>query len=320
MNRSKSYLTVFILSFILFVACAENPEHAMRAENTEEQNTPGVYAASEAMESEEASQTQEVSISDVVSSSTQPFVGADKKFIRKADLRFEVDDVYRSTAQIEQIAIRQGGFVTSGDLQSQVIRTETYPTDQESAIEVTEYETNCYVTLRVPAENLHQTLTQVAGEVKFLHKRTLEADDVTLKLVEQEMAQKRAQNGQKRLTGDRKRIKSKNLAELENLAYHRETDRDLAILRHFSLEDEVAYSTITIAMVQDHQITQKVVPNLNAIRENNAPGFGQRLGKNLAFGFELIQEIVLALMNVWPFLLVLSIVAGIVIRKTKAKK
>jgi predicted ATP-dependent protease len=108
-------LTLALISAVLF-SC-----------NKSEIST-GDYAETEAI-SVDSSMVISDSISSVASLNVK-----DKQFIKTASVEMEVKDVYETTISVEKFLVTIGGFVTSSQLNSQILSEETYNTSDENAM------------------------------------------------------------------------------------------------------------------------------------------------------------------------------------------
>ena len=232
----------------------------------------------------------------------------DKKFIKTADLVFSVEDVYQSTINIEEVLIANEGFLINSNLYAEVIRSQTFTKSPEMNVLVEEFETRNHITIRVPSENLHNTLLAIADEIVFLDSRSISADDVGLKLLAEELTQKRnaksAQNLQN-IANNGGKLYDKVYAE--QLAFERETQKDISKLQELSIEDKVAYSTVTIAIYQNTELRSKELPNFDVYREQFELSYASELKDALANSFDLIKGVFTFILSVWPVLLILFI-------------
>ena len=74
-----------------------------------------------------------------------------KKFIRTAELRFQVENVVKNTLEIEKIATNNGGFIAESNLENELGFQKTVPISRDSAIETTEIGLKSNITLYLDA-------------------------------------------------------------------------------------------------------------------------------------------------------------------------
>jgi len=140
--------------------------------------------------------------SNAVSSSAAVEKNSDshRKFIRTADLRFRAKNTVKSTYDIEDITVSHGGFVTSTELRSQIEDVHTTPVSSDSSLETTKYTVVNNMTIRVPNTQLDSTLKDIARNIEYLDYRTIQAEDVALQILSNNMTQKRIYKNETRLT------------------------------------------------------------------------------------------------------------------------
>ena len=136
------------------------------------------------------------------SSAAKVFKDSIKKFIRTADVKFKVKAVINTTYDIENICSANGGFVTSTNLTSDIIKSEETPVNEDSILQTTSYNVTNNIILRVPNNKLDTTLKEIAKNISYLNYRIIKADDVCLQMFGNTLAQKRLAKQEARLTND----------------------------------------------------------------------------------------------------------------------
>lgn len=114
-------------------------------------------------------------------------------------MRFKVKNVAKSTYAIENTVARFGGFVSSTELRSNIINTSTAKKSNDSLVETTRFVVENNMIIRVPNTLLDTTLKTIARQIDYLDYRIIKADDVSLKLLSNDLSQKRNQDNQKRV-------------------------------------------------------------------------------------------------------------------------
>ena len=122
-----------------------------------------------------------------------------QKFIRTADIKFKVKNVIRSTYAIENATQKFGGFVTYTNLQSTIQNQIKTKISQDSTLETTKYTVENNITIRVPNTQLDTVIKSIAKQIDFLDFRVIKADDVSLKLLSNQLSQKRSTHTEKRV-------------------------------------------------------------------------------------------------------------------------
>lgn len=228
-----------------------------------------------------------------------------QKFIRTADIKFKVKNVVKSTYAIENATQKFGGFVTYTNLQSNIHDQIKTKISQDSTLETTKYTVENNITIRVPNTQLDTIIKTIAKQIDFLDFRIIKADDVSLKLLSNQLSQKRSTNTEKRIEKaiDEKGKKINDIMEAENtLANQKEANDDRAI-DNLSLQDQINFSTVTLQLYQNETIRQEIMPgekNSNAYK----PNLGVQILDSLKNGWYILESVFVFLINLWPFILI----------------
>lgn len=249
-------------------------------------------------------------VSDVVSSSAAvEKKDSDRKFVRTADLQFKVKNVAKSTYSIENVTNKFGGFVTYTNLQSHVNDKEETRVSQDSILETTKYTVENDITIRVPNTKLDTLLKSIAREIDFLDSRVIKADDVTLQLLANKMAQKRSASTENRIEKaiDEKGKKLNNVIDAEeNLAAKKEQN-DTAKLNNLSLNDQVNFSTVSIKLYQREAIKHELYASEKSINKYR-PHLGLQIWDSLKTGWYMLESIIAFIVQLWALILIGALV------------
>ncbi|WP_202703669.1 DUF4349 domain-containing protein [Flavobacterium sp. UGB4466] len=228
-----------------------------------------------------------------------------QKFIRTADIKFKVKNVVKSTYAIENTTQKFGGFVTYTSLQSTIrdqVKTKISP---DSTLETTKYTVQNDITIRVPNTQLDTVIKIIAKQIDFLDFRLIKADDVSLKLLSNQLSQKRSTVTQKRVEKaiDTKGKKINDVMEAENALANQKEANDNSIIENLSLEDQINFSTITLQLYQNETIKQEIIASE---KDSDAykPNLGIQIIDSLKNGWYILETIFVFLINLWPFLLI----------------
>ena len=226
------------------------------------------------------------------------------KFIRTADLKFKVQSVVQSTHDIEDVTARQGGFVTYTNLSSTIEQSSSVPVSSDSSLETTYFGVTNSMILRVPNNRLDTTLKEIARTVDYLDFRIIKADDVSLQIFSNELAQKRGRQHQNRLQTDIDTRKSKlaEVTQAEEILSTGQEETDRSQIANLALAGQIRYSTVNLNFYQREGVRTETV----AIRKEQppyVPPFGNRLLGSVRSGWLILQELVLFLTRLWPLLL-----------------
>ena len=231
--------------------------------------------------------------------------GSKQKFVRTADLKFKVKSVTKSTYAIENIVSKHGGFVSFTDLKSNINEKSETQISQDSTLETTRFTVDNTVTIRVPNTQLDTVLKSMAKQIDFLDSRLIKADEVSLQLLSNQLAQKRLNKHQKRLENDidTKGKKLKEINEVENNVLDKETESDSTIINNLSLQDQVNFSTVTLYLYQRESIKTEFFANEKSANSYR-PNIGLQIWESVKTGWYILEKIISFLVVLWPFALI----------------
>lgn len=293
-NRTKLGLALLLFGFAFACKQAETLDNA--AETVADSTAVGTISSNAAVQKKESN----------------------RKFVRTADLKFKVKNVAKSTYAIENIVTKNGGFVTFTDLKSNINEKSETKISQDSTLETTRFTVDNTITLRVPNTQLDTVLKSMVNQIAFLDSRLIKADDVSLQLLSNKMAQKRLTSHQKRLEKgiDTKGKKLNDITNAEDKVLGRATESDETVLQNLSLEDRVNYSTVTLYLYQRESVLQEMVPNEKSINAYR-PHLGLQIWDGLKTGWFMFEAIIAFVVQLWAILLI--VIIGILAYRKFAK-
>lgn len=252
-------------------------------------------------------------VSDSISSAASMKI-KDKQFIKTADVNMEVKDVYNATIAIEKSVQELGGFVTKSNLQSNVVSENTYNTSDEEAMLVKKYQTENTMQVRIPTEKLGELLTAINTNKLFLNSRSINAEDVTANIKYSELEGKRNQKTSENIS------KLKTNKDKVNMDDGNMSEGNAQKLASMNMADNLKYSTIDIYIKEPQlRIAEIAVTNTTSIDNKYRYNFIYDAKDGFVYGFYLIQRIIVALINIWPILLISAAIIYF-LRKRKVSK
>jgi Domain of unknown function (DUF4349) len=227
-----------------------------------------------------------------------------QKFIRTADIKFKVKNVVKSTYAIENATQKFGGFVTYTNLQSNIHEQIKSKISQDSTLETTKYTVENNITIRVPNTQLDTVIKTIAKQIDFLDFRVIKADDVSLKLLSNQLSQKRSSTTEKRVEKaiDTKGKKINDIIEAENTLANQKEANDNRTIDNLSLQDQVNFSTITLQLYQNETIRHETMASEKSSNDYK-PHLGLQILDSLKNGWYILESIFVFLINLWPFIL-----------------
>ena len=237
-----------------------------------------------------------------------------RKFVRTADIKFKVRNVAQSTYKIENAVGKFGGIVTNTDLQSQIEDRSQMKVSADSTLQTTKYSVRNNITLRIPNTKLDTVIKSIAKEIDYLDLRVIKADDVSLQLLAADLSQQRFSDHTKRLQNDidQKGKKLNDISNAENEVLNKKEQSDNARIQNLSMQDQIKYSTITLAIYQNETIKSELV----AIEKNNKAygNFGLEIMDGLKTGWYILASMVAFIVPLWSLVL-LALLSIFIYRK-----
>ncbi|SMC53158.1 DUF4349 domain-containing protein [Moheibacter sediminis] len=288
MKKSRIILPVAFL-FIMF-SCEQRGGY-------EESGYSGGEPAVESISIDSAAGNSEIPLSSTVATYQDP----ERKFIRTADLSMEVENVYKSTTTIEKNLAEIGGFVTQSNLTSNIISTETFAVDTDSAKEVKKYSVQNSMTVRVPQMQLGNFLNSLSSEMKFLNFRNIAAEDVSLSFIMSGLEKGRLDKTSGKL--DKITDESGRISDKQNIV--NDVDEKQSQINHhkistMKMKDNVAYSSVTLFLTEKEKIAETMIINPKSYDQKYRTGFWYRAENSIQDGFYFSQTLLVGLLYLWP--------------------
>lgn len=253
------------------------------------------------MQEQEAQVDADAPTAQQLTSSAATYTDAQRKFIRTARAQFRVADVYRSALAIEDVAAAQGGFVIRNDISAQTGAVQRRPKGEGKLLELAEYTVRGEVSVRVPSDKTQDFLRAIVGQMEFLDSRNFEAMDAQFQLLRQQLAYRRGQETQQELgAATAQGGKLGHKADAIAARADAKLARDEALIAQKEFEDRVAFSTITLSLYQAPRIRRTELTDVEAVFEQNSPGFFARLGSSLSVGWHGALNVLIEFAKLWP--------------------
>ena len=268
-----------------------------------------VLSCKQSRASEESADYSESALTDstsvISSSSAVENKNSNRKFVRTADVKFKVKNVAKSTYAIEDATTKFGGFVTYTNLQSNIHSEDRTKVSQDSTLVTTKYKVDNNITIRVPNTKMDTVIKTIAKQIHFLDYRIIKADDVSLQMLSNELAQKRSNSSEKRLENaiDSKGKKLIQVVKAEETLDAKKEQNDATKLQNLSLQDQVNFSTLTLNIYQDESIKQEMVANEKSINAYR-PNIGLQIWDSIKTGWFMLENIISYVVVLWPFALI----------------
>ena len=307
MKNSK--LGIFTIVVILMLSCSQSRERY--SAQVAEVNLSMLMEEPSLVEKESFSDNQNYSPETYISSSAALENSSDttKRMIRTANIKFKVKDVIKATYNIENIIVKNSGFVENTNLTSQIDYTKEAAIKEDSTLLTTYYTVSNMLVLRVPNIQLDTTLKEIAQFVEFMDYRIINAKDVTLDLLSKRLEQNRLARYDSRMINaiDNTGKRLNDVSGAEDNLLSKQVQADEAKLANLQTLDKIKFSTITLSLYQNQNIKYEVFAKEKTIKPYSTP-FGTRVMDALKFGWTIIVDFFLFLVNIWSVILITALV------------
>ena len=323
--ETRNLIRVALCSMLIagLLACSRSEQGAEAS--MEAASAPEAPAAADAggafkEESRTRSQADAATPSESqLTSSAATYTDVQRKFIRTAQARFRVKDVYQSALAIEDAVAAQGGFVVKNDIAAEIGDTRRRSLGNGQLVELAEYTVHGDLTVRVPSDKTQAFLRSIIGQMEFLDKRNFAANDAQFALLREQLAYQRNEEAQQEL-GDANEEGGKlgQKAAVISARTDARSGRDEALIAQKEFEDRVAFATLDLSLYQLPKLRRTEMADMEAAVRQNSPGFFSRLGKSLSAGWYGVLEICLQLVKLWPLWVVL-LLAVVAVRRLRRR-
>jgi hypothetical protein len=334
----KTTFFVFALASTLVISCGNGSTSHDYSSPTEEKNA-GASSQNDATESEapaapayeestvmDVSKERDMDIGQrngnvnnlVVSSLAAAEYTNDtlRKFIKTGNMSFQVAQLEKATYHIEDIIFRNGGFITSTELHSDITSTERVRVSEDSVLEITRFTLRNDMQFRVPAKQLDSTLRQIGRFAKYLDYRNIYAEDVSIDLYAEYLKRIREKKHNERLgkAVSEKGNKLESITDAEQALLQSDERKDESTIATMKKMDAISYATFTIHFYENDRVTEHVVPYETSPKKYE-PGFWSKMGDSFSKGWNMFLEFLVALTEGWFIILLLAILGTWVYRK-----
>jgi hypothetical protein len=224
-----------------------------------------------------------------------------RKRIRTADVRCRVTNVFTATSRMEQLVTSLNGIVVESSMQNVALQQHEFPYSSDSVKRVQLYTPTANLTLRVPVAQLDTVVYTLTGMAGFIDHRILKETDATLHYLANALKNQQTNNDNRTVVPDKK-VTTLDVAKYQDQKQDQVIDRKIANL---DIQDNVAFATFTVQLFQPEMADIQVVVNPAQITR---AGFGTEILTALRCGGELLRELIIFFLQLWPLWLIL--VAG----------
>lgn len=217
----------------------------------------------------------------------------DKKIVKTATLSFEVKDFRQFTGELRTRVHNAGGYI-AGEEQNQ-----------------SDYKIENSVTIKIPVDQFDDAVTLITSGIGKIEEKKISTEDVTGEYVDTRSrmeARKQVRQRYLDLLGQ-----ARNMDDILNIQSHIDEIQESiesANGRINYLGHAAAYSTINLTYFQI----------LNAAAQDDKPSFGTQVARAFKTGWNMINDLFIGLISVWPLLIVMGLLVIAVRRWATTKQ
>jgi hypothetical protein len=224
------------------------------------------------------------------------YAGEDAKLVKTAAIRTKVKDVERSAKEVAELTGKFRGMVFHQQLTAEQGQRRELKVSDDSLLVISTYTPTAEMTVRVPSEELQPFLYGVASLGYLTESSTLDIEDKSLRFLENRLRQSNRLQTINAMPAAAK-DKGGNLTALD--LKDQVTDQKI---ENLAIDKDVQYSSVTISLFQNGMVKKETIPNYN-ISAYHLP-FWSRLSGSLAAGLDFFLSFVVAIANLWAFVVV----------------
>lgn len=263
----KKYSFLFLLIF--FLSCSSDRQFETK---TTQRHPTSLAEPNNNFSNTVEKQKKDLNTNAPISMETPDF---NRKMIKRADYKFEVENVDESTIKMHQLAEQYSGFVSGMNLST-------------SANAMTNR-----MTIKVMNEQFEPLLTALSNEAIFVHHKRINTQDVTEQFVDLESRLNVKKDVKERYTkmlrNDAKTMQQVFHAEEKIRVLQEEIESKEGRLR--LLADQVSLSEIQLEMVQEVEYQEKLLVKNKS--------FAQKATDSFLNGWNSILSVTLGMLNYW---------------------
>lgn len=327
LSKKPIYALLIVSSLALASGCSESPEYMESSADMEaaEVAEEAVVADMSALDELEATAAEEQALAvENLSGNNEQTLGsqaadikiAGKKLLITANADFKVKDVVKSSNAIESLTRQQGGYVALNHISNHPRNSRTF-VQEDKNITLTTYYRQAKMAVRIPRTNVNEFLDQVQQQVAFLNEHQFSAQDVTLDIYREQLANQLNSDmaeelSQERLNSQNNKDQRSNVDAI-TATYAARRQQELAKLEQMDIEDKVKYSTITLIFGQPDISYKEVTQNLDILVEAERPSFSMQVAQAFKEGWEMLRAVAIGIIQLW-WLVVLGAVFYLIYR------
>lgn len=256
-----------------YTRSAEAPEYDVQYGNIDDESEMAIPQTSSPPPPPPAEENEE----------QQPSNQTGPKIIYTAEVRMKVDNLEKTLQSVSTSVQQAGGYISSRHLTNN------------------SYEKEAVLEIRLPVDSFESKLGELSSLAEFIDYQNLDSRDVTAEWIDLESRLQTKRDVRDRyieiLRNRARKVEDILNAEDKIRVITEEIEAKEGRLRY--LRDQVRMSTLTLRAYE----TQEYREAPDAYRKT----FGQKIARSLGNGWDLIQNLLLGLISIWPLWLIVPI-------------
>ena len=215
----------------------------------------------------------------------------ERKLIKTGNVSFETNDLSATRNHIEQVLKKYNGYISTDNeyKSSQSITTS--------------------LTVRIPSKNFDAFLNEISSKVTRFDNKNISVNDVTEQFLDVEARLKVKKELEQRYSEILKKASSvKEIIEVERELNNVRLEIESMEGRLKYLQNQVSYSTLTIRFYKKE------------VSKTYSKSFGRRIADAFGNGIDNIKWFFIGLVNIWPFILLITLLVIFIKKRIKRKK
>ena len=324
MKRISIVLAVLVLGVVFLFSCGDKgsgmesvDSYSMTSVPTEEKNSADealdiAYGLSD--EKEKASSSvqfvpPQIVHPNFIATSAASNANSDKvhKLMRTAQLKFKVKSVPEATQMIEDVILKSDGIILKSSIENQHSSSQKINLSEDSACVVHYNNLVASLDLRVPCGTLDSVLRQIAPLAILIDYRVVDAEDVTTKLMADDLRKARLNKKQGRVSSAiaTRSGKLEDVMLAEKSLDQTLEEADQVKISEYNTNDKIAFSSIKIELYQSSLVVKEKVVRDEIDVKSFELGFGAKIQDALVGGFSFLGDIFILIITVWPLWILL---------------
>ncbi|NLR67031.1 DUF4349 domain-containing protein [Chitinophaga varians] len=270
-----------VIPAIVLAACGKSAPYPDNAASTTEKSADQYTASADSTD---------------FSGDMSSLTAASRKRVRTADVRCRVTDVFHASTRMEQVVSSVQGIVVESTMKNQYAGQYDLPYTADSLKRMQLYTPTANLTLRVPVASLDSVVSILTSMAVLIDYRTKTDQDYTLAYLANALKNKKAGQHAAKVVTD-KNTTTLDVAKYEDQQEETKVDRSISNLK---ILDDVAYATFTVELFQSQAASMETIINPRYV---SRAGFGTEVRTAVVDGANLLRDLLLFFIQVWPLLI-----------------